>query len=461
MKHIHFIGICGVGMGALAIAFHKKGYKVTGSDQGFFPPVSTYLKNADITYYPGWHPEKMGSPDLVIVGNVAGSTNPEWIFVQKNKIPFMSYPEAIGKYFLKENSIVCAGTYGKTTNTTLLTWILKYAQYNPSYMFGGISVNNMDAAEITEGEYSVVEGDEYKTARWDNQPKFAHYSPTHLLLTAVEWDHADIYPQEDDYKNVFKTLVANIPNTGVIVACKDGKNTQEILEMAHTNIIWYGKDDADYTYANITQTKNGLEFDILHNNETWHVQTPILGEYNAQNICGSFAMAHTLKIQPEKILEALQEFKGLRRRLEKRYSGEIDVIDDIAHSPAKAESVLMNLKKIYSGRVIAIFEPNTGNRQPESAKSYDEKFSSADEIIIPRLTTIKKDTEKEEPFDGATLSQIIQKTHTNVLHIEDDKDLVNHIKNTTEKGDVIAFLGSHGFRGMIEDTVKMLEEKEG
>jgi len=461
MKHIHFIGICGVGMGALAIAFHKKGYTVTGSDQGFFPPVSTYLKNANIHYYPGWHTEKMGHPDLVIVGNVAGSGNPEWIFVQENNIPYLSYPEAIEKYFLRENSIVCAGTYGKTTNTTLLTWILKSAQYDPSYMFGGISVNNIDAAEITNGKYSVVEGDEYKTARWDNQPKFAHYAPTHLLLTAVEWDHADIYPTEESYKNVFKTLVANIPNTGVIVACKDGKNIHEIMEMAHTAVIWYGKDDADYIYKNITQTKNSLEFDILHSEYTWHVKTPILGSYNAQNICGCFALAHTLKIDPNTILEALQNFKGLKRRMEKRFSGEIDVIDDIAHSPAKAESVLKNLQEIYPGRVIAIFEPNTGNRQSEAVLSYDEKFNYADEVIIPRLTLIKRDVNKDEPLDGHTLAEVIKKTHENVSYREDDKDLIKYLSNTVKTGDVIAFLGSHGFRGMIEDTVKMLEKKEG
>ena len=120
-KHIHFIGICGVAMSALALAFHENGWNVTGSDKGFYPPVSTHLKDAGVSYYPGWHPEKMGTPDLVIVGNVAGSKNPEWVHVQEHKIPYLSYPEAIAKHLIAENSIVCAGTYGKTTSSTILS----------------------------------------------------------------------------------------------------------------------------------------------------------------------------------------------------------------------------------------------------------------------------------------------------------------------------------------------------
>jgi UDP-N-acetylmuramate: L-alanyl-gamma-D-glutamyl-meso-diaminopimelate ligase len=457
IKHIHFIGICGVAMSALAIAFYKKGYKVTGSDKGFYPPVSTHLTNAQIQYYPGWHPEKMGTPDLVIVGNVAGSTNPEWMKIQKEHIPYMSYPEAIAKFLLKKHSIVCAGTYGKTTNTTLLTWILKQTDYNPSYMFGGLSLNNIDAAKITDGKYSILEGDEYKTSRWDNRPKFAHYAPTHLLLTAVEWDHADIYPTEEQYINTFKTLVNNRTNNNIIVASKDGENVEKVLKNLQAPIIWYGAKDADYTYNNIKQTKTGLEFDITHNEHIWHISTQILGEYNAQNICGSFAMAHTLGINPKQIITALKSYKGLKRRLEKRSIGDIDIIDDIAHSTAKVQSLLKNIKKIYNKKIIIVFEPNTGNRQPDSAIAYDDAFANADEVLIPRLTNIKQAKNKPKAFDSQTLAGIISKTHKNVLEITADEALIQHIKKTTSKGDVVIFAGSHGFRGMIETLVTTLQ----
>src|SRR3989338_8593044 len=219
-KRIHFIGICGVAMSAIALAFKRQGWKVTGSDVGFYPPISTYLQKNKVDYYPGGHPEKMtaeGNPDVVVVGNVASSTNPEWLYVKKNNLQYQSYPEIIQKFFIKINSIVCAGTYGKSSSATLLTWILKETGHNPSYMFGGLSLNNIPAAELTDSDWSVVEGDEYKASRWDTGPKFAYYSPTELLLTSIVWDHADIYPTETLYREAFQKLIDSLPKNGLLV----------------------------------------------------------------------------------------------------------------------------------------------------------------------------------------------------------------------------------------------------
>ena len=465
MKHIHFIGICGVAMSALAIAFAKKGYVVTGSDAGFYPPVSTNLLKNKISFYPGWHPEKMiyqGTPDLVIVGNVAGSNNPEWLFVQENQIPYLSYPEAIAEYFLGENSLVCAGTYGKTTSSTLLAWILKNANFDPSYMFGGVAVNDLDSAAISDArKYSVLEGDEYKTSSWDNRPKFALYAPTHLLLTSVSWDHADVYPTEQSYFDAFKTLVASIPASGLLVACSEGKNMDKVLSENSCRVVMYGKsDNADYVYKNETQTANGLSFDIFTGNETYHVTTPILGEYNVENMVGCFALAKEIGIAPHIILESFASFKGLKRRLEKRLEGDITVIDDIAHSPAKAQSLLATLQKIYTGKIIAVFEPNTGNRQKEAIPQYEQAFAAADMVIIPRLTKLKVDPrDPNKHLDGQELSQIISQSHPDVKYIDDDKELVKFLVQNAKKGSCIAFLGSHGFRGMIEETVTCLRQQ--
>ncbi|MBT4071833.1 MAG: hypothetical protein HOE80_03870 [Candidatus Magasanikbacteria bacterium] len=450
MKHIHFIGICGVAMSALAIACHKKGWKVTGSDKGFYPPVSTHLKQAGIAYYPGWHPEKMGTPDLVVVGNVAGSKNPEWLTIKEKNIPYMSYPEFIKKHMIKDTSVVCAGTYGKTTSTTLLSWILTYAKKDPNYMFGGIASNNIDAAKLSESNISILEGDEYKTARWDMSPKFTHYSPTHVLLTSVEWDHADIYPREVNYIDAFKGLLTSMPPSGFLVLSQ--KVREAVTSVAHTDTWIYGRgDDAHFIYKNVVPSKTNIAFDIVHEGKTYHIEIPMLGEYMADNATGCFAMAYRLGIAPETIISAMKEFKGLKRRSEKRQEGDITIIDDIAHSPAKATAMLSSIKKVYDGKVIAIFEPNTGNRQKESAPQYDDAFLHADEVIIPRLTNVKKAVGKPEPFNGETLANIIKKTHDNVLHISDDEALIHHLEKNTTKGDVIVFLGSHSFRGMIEE----------
>ncbi|MDO8509845.1 MAG: Mur ligase family protein [bacterium] len=455
MKHIHFIGICGIAMGSLALAFKRADWKVTGSDVGFYPPMSTFLKESGVEYYPGWHPEKMGVPDLVVIGNVAGSANPEWLYVQKNKIKYLSYPEAVAQYFIKRNSIVCAGTYGKTTTTSLLSFVMAEAGFDPSYMFGGLMANNSVSAKITASDWSVMEGDEYRTSREDNRAKFFSYQPTHLLLTAVAWDHADVYPTEELYVNAFHELVKMIPTNGLIVVSENVAHV--ILENTKIRLVQYGKNsEVDYYYQNIFQTKDGITFEIVHQQNKYPITCPMIGEYNAENICGAFAMAREIGISPEKIISAITKFPGIKRRLQKR--GQIngaDVYDDIAHSPIKVNPVLKSLREIYTGKIIAIFEPNTGNRQAESIPQYTQAFADADIVIIPRLTKIKIDNSQiEQPLEGDSLTEIIISTHKQVMYIEDDTKLINYLKQKTTANDAVVFLGSHGFRGMIDELVK-------
>jgi len=457
-KHIHIIGICGVATSALAIAFHDKGYKVTGSDKGFFPPVSTELEKHKISFYAGWHPENMGKPDVVIVGTASGTQNPETAFAKENNIPIYSFAEAIGEFFVKEYSIVATGTWGKTSSTALLSYILQHAKLNPTYMFGGVSLSHDASAKLTESKYSVFEGDEYKSSPTDTTPKFVYYKPTHLLLSAVSWDHADLYPTEESYFDAFRKLISNIPTTGLLVVNSDNEKVKELVDKTSgKKIVWYGKNIADYTYSDIKQTSSGLEFTIEYGTEVFKIHSPIIGAFQAENITGCFAMAHSLGVKPEVIVEAISSFKGLKRRLEKRFVGDVTVFDDIAHSPEKAGTIVDNLKKIYNGKVIAIFEPNIGGRSRESVAKYDNAFKNADVVIIPRLTKLKiAEDASEQPMDGAELAQVISKTHSNTKYIEEDDELVNFVISNSKKGDCIAFLGSHGFRSMIEQTVEKL-----
>jgi len=457
-KHIHIVGICGVATSALAIAFHDKGYKVTGSDKGFFPPVSTELEKHGISFYAGWHPENMGKPDVVIVGTASGTQNPETAFAKENNIPIYSYPEAIGEFFVKEYSIVSTGTWGKTSSTALLSFILQHAKLDPTYMFGGVSLSHDASAKLTESKYSVFEGDEYKSSPTDTTPKFVYYKPTHLLLSAVSWDHADLYPTEESYFDAFSKLIANIPNTGLLVVNSDNDKVKELVgQTSGKKIVWYGKTNADYKYSDVVQSADGLDFTITHSDVNFKIHSPMIGAFQAENITGCFAMAHALDIKPEVIIEAISNFKGLKRRLEKRFVGDVTVFDDIAHSPEKARTIVHNLKEIYSGKVIAIFEPNIGGRSRESVVKYDNAFTNADVVIIPRLTKLKiAEDSDEQPMDGAELAAVISKTHTNTKYIEDDEELVNFLITNSKKGDCIAFLGSHGFRSMIEQTVAEL-----
>lgn len=462
-KHIHIIGICGVASSALGIALHRYGYKVTGSDKGFFPPVSTELEKHNISFYAGSHPEKMvegGKPDLVIVTTFAGTKNPELEYAKENNIPIKPYIEFFGENFIRENSIVCTGTWGKTSSATLLSYILEEAGMNPSYMFGGISLSHSSSAKLTDSKYSVFEGDEYKSSPTDNTPKFVYYKPTHLLLTAVSWDHADLYPTEESYFEVFKKLISNIPERGLIVANHDNKKVCELLEKCDKKIVWYGLKDTHYTYSDVKLSKSGLELTINEGESRYIVHSPMVGKFQAENITACFAMARSIGIDGDKIIKAISNFKGLKRRLEKRYENEVTVFDDIAHSPEKASSVLGSIREIYDKKIISIFEPNIGGRSRESAHKYDNAFSNSDIVIIPRLTKLKvAENENDRPMEGNELKEVISKTHKNALYIENDDELVKYLKENTTHGDVIIFLGSHGFRNMIEETITSLRQQ--
>ncbi len=477
-KRLHVVGICGVATSALAIAFNKKGWNVSGSDKGFFPPVSTELEKHAINFYAGWHPEKMiggGVPDLVIAGTASGTQNPETKYAEEHHLTIKSDAEVRGEYFAKKNSIVCAGTWGKTSSTALLSHILTEAKMDPSFVIGGLS-QSTDAAHLGDSEWSVIEGDEYKSSPWDTRPKFAHLHASHLLLTAVSWDHADLYPTEESYFAVFKKLINEIPLNGLIVACSDQAGVIKTINAPAARVVTYGKK-ADYSYGDVTQTADGIQFTITREIEkrigyeatveSYKIACPMLGTFQAENITGCFAMAKEIGVPVAVIINAIGTFQGLRRRLEKRLGGGIPIFDDIAHSPEKANAVLSNLRSIYPNKIVAIFEPNIGGRRRESAVKYDNAFAPADTIIIPRLTKLKIATKEDgtpagiadQPMDGAELAATIAKTHSGTHYIEDDAALVTFITTSTKKDDCIVFLGSHGFRGMIEETIKKISSK--
>lgn len=478
-KHIHIIGICGVATSALAVAFHEHGVRVTGSDKGFYPPVSTYLQDFGIQYHAGWHPEKIdeyGRPDIIVAGGSGTSlSNPEVMYAKEKGIPLLSFAEALGKYVVKENSIVTVGTWGKTTSSALLSFILIQANLQPSYFTGGLSLSHATGA-ISDSKWSVVEGDEYQVAIWDKRPKFACYTPTHLMLTSVSWDHADLYPTEKQYFSAFEKLVAEIPKTGILLVCNDDAGVHKTIDHLKRPIVSYGKTtEADYYYHDIKSTKNGLRFKITANTKgegvtrrkgTFEISTPMLGRFNAENITGCFAMALEIGIPTEKIVAAIQDFKGIKRRFEKRLDGEIEdvsskgitVFDCHAPTPEKAASILETLREVYEKKILAIYEPNIGGRRRETASQYNGAFERADMVMIPKLTKLKvADGETNLPMEGDELTNVIEKTHQDTKYLDEDEGVVSYAVSHANKGDVIVFMGSHGFRGMIEAVVEELK----
>jgi UDP-N-acetylmuramate: L-alanyl-gamma-D-glutamyl-meso-diaminopimelate ligase len=320
-KHLHVVGICGVATSAIAIAFHKRGVRVTGSDKGFFPPVSIELEKHDIFFYSGWHPEKMiteNKPDLIMTGGAGtSSANPEVLFAKEAGIPILTFPEILQKYFIKKNSIVCAGTWGKTTTSSIISFVLIRAGLDPSYFSGGLSLSH-DTGAISDMDWSVVEGDEYQVSISDKRPKFVYYSPTHLLLTSVSWDHADLYPTEEKYFTAFENLLTNIPANGLVIANNDDKGVMKIIHKNKGRTITYGSDKADYIFDQIAPSRQGLDFAIRFKEQIYRIHSPMLGRYNAENITGAFALLKEIGILPEIIIESIADFRGIRMRFEKR-----------------------------------------------------------------------------------------------------------------------------------------------
>ncbi|MEK7535907.1 MAG: Mur ligase family protein [Patescibacteria group bacterium] len=468
---IHFAGICGVGTSAVAIALHKSGYRVTGSDKGFYPPVSTALEKAGVTFYAGWHPEQMeqmGTPSMVIAGGGGtSSTNPELKWAEDHNIPILSFAEFVGKYFVRENSIVTVGTWGKTTCAAILAHILTEANYDPTFMIGGVPIG-MPSGKLSESDWSVLEGDEYKSAIWDTRAKFSYYSPTHLLLTSVSWDHADLYPTEDAYFSAFENLVSSLPETGLLVACIDNPGVRKVIGYAKCRAVTYGtRSSADYQYVKVGESRDGIRFGIVRGNEATAIESQMIGNFQAENITGCFVLAKEIGIPVKTIISCLASFSGIKRRFEKRFESErlgVTVFDCHAPTPEKAKSVLRDLRKIYDKeKIIAIYEPNIGGRTPESAVKYTDAFSAADIVMIPQLTKLKVDPSvHNKPIDGKDLAKLIARSHSNTQYIPNDDKLVTELINLatgwpSADGTVIVFLGSHSFRTMIEQVVEKLK----
>jgi len=467
MKHVHFIGICGTAMAPIAAMMGRAGWRVTGSDKGIFPPMSEYLNAAGVSYYVGFHPERMKKPDLVVVGNFIGPSNPELAAAQSRDTMCQSYPEVLSQNFIKPESIVVAGTYGKTTMTALLAWIWNTAGKDPSYMSAGILKNFPDGARIGKSDWSIIEGDEYPASRAHPVPKFSYYRPKYLLLTGAQHDHLDVYPREEEYVALFSTLVGSLPAQGLVVAAADRPHIEEILTHAIAPVVRYARKESttphDWSLAIHERNKGATVFSIFgpHGESLGALRTMLLGDESLDHFAGAAALAHHCGISPKQIAHALETFQGVRRRLEVR--GEetgITVIDEFGHSPSKASAALRAIKLSFpEAHIIAVYEPNIGSRVASAHILYRNAFSLAHKVLVPKLSSTKLKAGDEPRMDGDALARTIKEGNPEceVNHEGDDETLVTHIKKIAVRGDVVVFLGSHGFRGMIEQTLEELK----
>jgi len=368
---IHFIGIAGAAIAPIAIAMKKYGYEVRGSDLAFFDPALSLLKKHKIDFYKGSKPEKIKEADLVIIGGsvlMKDENNSEYLKAKKLKKQIESFTYLIKKHILKEESIVVCGTYGKTTITSLIAWILEVADLDPSFLIGGLPLNFEYGIKQGNSKYSVVEGDEFAAAfGFDMSPKFLHYKPKHTIMTAAQWDHVNLYPKEQDYINAYKKLSKMVEkNGGSFYISKKGENNKEVLKNFNGKILTYGLDNADFTVENIRFAKRQTTFAVKNKDKfLGEFQTSLIGLHNIENCLAAITLTYDLGINIEKIQKGLKTYKGVKRRLEvvgENSKGAI-VIDDFAHSPIKAQSTLEAMRTIFKNeKIITIYSLRTSER---------------------------------------------------------------------------------------------------
>jgi UDP-N-acetylmuramate: L-alanyl-gamma-D-glutamyl-meso-diaminopimelate ligase len=454
-SHIHLLGICGTGMAALAGILKEQGHRVTGSDEHVYPPMSTFLAHLGIPIKNGYTAENLlPRPDLVVVGNVIRRENPEAQAVLAGDLPRLSLPEALNRFLVgARESIVVAGTHGKTTTTALIAWLLQATGRDPGFMVGGLARNFQSNYRVGRGPYVVLEGDEYDTAFFDKRPKFVHFWPRLAVLTSIEFDHADIYPDLDRVVQAFAGFVKQIPANGRLLAWGDTPIVRQVCRQAAVPVSFYGLEGrSDWRAADIIPNPGGLNFMVFREGRPWgHFFMPLLGLHNVLNSLAALAALAGLGATPADLQPALAGFTGVRRRLEVvgDYQG-VTVIDDFAHHPTAVAASLQAVRQGYPGRrLVAAFEPRTNtSRRQVFQEPYAKAFKGAELILVREPPDLWK-VPPEEQFSSRRLVQDLTAQGQNALYYPDTDQLLAGLLKNLKPGDVTLIMSNGDFDHLV------------
>jgi UDP-N-acetylmuramate: L-alanyl-gamma-D-glutamyl-meso-diaminopimelate ligase len=478
-KHYHLLGIGGTAMGSLAGLLQAAGHRVTGSDESVYPPMSTLLEALGIHYAEGYSAANLTErPDMVVVGNAISRGNPELEHVLNERLPYTSAAATIKEEFIRgRTSIAVAGTHGKTSTTSLLAWVLDVAGLNPSFLIGGVAENFGTSFRLTDSEYFVIEADEYDTAYFDKGPKMWHYLPDIAVLNNMEFDHADIYRDEEAYLFAFARFINLIPTRGLLVAGWDSPHVRSLSERSLAPVASFGypaseapasgrppaRSDAAPNWTAVDVEFGELtRFTVHHDGREWgRVETPLTGAFSIRNALAAIAVADALRADPDRVREALRTYRSVRRRMEVRgVIGGVTVIDDFAHHPTAVRETLLAARQRYGeSRVVAVFEPRSYTAQRrEFEDDYLHALMPADEIVLAGLF-------HPERYDEATalrperLTAAWQAEGRSAAYMPVVDDIVEHLATTTSSGDVILIMSNGAFGGIHEKLLAALEAR--
>jgi|ERR1035441_7806530 UDP-N-acetylmuramate: L-alanyl-gamma-D-glutamyl-meso-diaminopimelate ligase len=467
-KHIHLIGICGTAMAALAGMLQERGFRVTGSDAASYPPMSTFLQSLGIPVAQPFAEANLGShsdprPDLVVVGNALSRGNVELERVLDERIPFCSMPQILHDEFLVgKDVLVVAGTHGKTTTTSMLAWIFETAGLQPSFLIGGIAENFGRSFGLGEGKHFILEGDEYDTAFFDKGPKFLHYFPDSLILTSVEFDHADIYQDLDAVETAFKRLVNLVPRRGRIIGFDSGESVDRCLRKAFCPVERYGASDrADWRIANLHLGAERTSWLVQRDGKPWaDFEFPLGGEYNVWNATAAAVLAANYGISKDVIAKALETFRSVKRRLEvKAEVNGITIIDDFAHHPTAIEQTIRALRARYpQSRLWVVLEPRSNTmRRNVLQDTLARSLALADQVVVAAVFKSEA-IPVAERLDLNRVVDEIQRRGKQARILADADAIVNAIAPELRERDVVAILSNGGFGGIYERLPQRLRE---
>jgi UDP-N-acetylmuramate: L-alanyl-gamma-D-glutamyl-meso-diaminopimelate ligase len=456
-------------MASLAGMLQARGHKVTGSDRQVYPPMSTQLEELGIKILDGYKAENADiGADCTIVGNAISRGNAELEEVLNRKLLYRSQAEIVKEEFIRgRRSLVIAGTHGKTTTTSIATWVAECGGLNPSFLVGGIVQNFGASFRVTDSEHFVIEGDEYDTAYFDKKPKFMHYLPEIAVVNNIEFDHADIYKDIHEIKFAFSRLMNLVPSNGRLICGIDSPIVREVLDemhgKLHTNIETFGtSDDAKWQARYIDFSGDVTRFTVFKDGHSWsEFETNLIGEFNVRNCLAVIIAADAWGISKEQMQEAFRTFKSVKRRVEIRgVEKGVTVIDDFAHHPTAVEETLKALKTKYkNNRLIAVFEPRSwSSRLAVFQEPYRKAFSYADYVVIAGVYNTSKASELGKVLDVAELVEDIKLQGKPAMSFPDADTIISHLAPELKSGDIVAIMSNGGFGGIHEKILSVLKD---
>jgi len=451
--HIHILGICGTFMGSLAVLAKELGYRVSGSDQNVYPPMSTQLEEAGIELIQGYDPEQLkNGADLIVVGNAMSRGNPAVEYMLNHNLPYTSGPQWLAEHVLKNKWVLAvAGTHGKTTTASMLAWILEYAGMKPGYLIGGVPKNFEVSARLGETDFFVIEADEYDTAFFDKRSKFVHYKPRTAVLNNLEFDHADIFENLAAIQRQFHHLVRIVPADGRVIVPQADSNLAEVLQMGcWTPVETVGEDGANWNAKPLTPGADHFSVS-LDGEQVGEVNWTHGGQHNMNNALVAIAAARHVGVVPEQAVAALCEFGGVKRRMEQLGEvGGVTLYDDFAHHPTAIETTLDGLRKrVGKARIFAIIEPRSNTMR---LGVYKDKLApvcaNADQVLWFQPPGVDWDLQSVAEVSPVP-AEVFQSTDA----------IIEKICAESVPGDHVVIMSNGGFEGVHQRLLTALENR--